>query len=91
MADALAHALQERGIIGLGREIHREVDRRREAVAARRDALRRAHESAAPHRAVDEAAAPRLGIGARHRRVVEVELLGERALRRQALTRQEAP
>ncbi len=79
--DALVELRFER----MRRHVHREVDRdrMRQVDRAARAGLR--HERALADAGLHDAAAPRLGVGARHRGQVDAERFCKRALRRQLL------
>ena len=83
---ARLHALDQVGIDGLRRQVHRQVDRarRRHRLSAARTGFF-TNEGALPDLGFDQAAFLRLDIAARHRGEIDIEAFGELALRRQPI------
>ncbi len=88
--EAVLHAIEQFGIVRLGRKIHRQIDDLR---MARHRAVtplhRRAHERALSDTRFDQAAFLRLDVAARHSGEIDVEVPGKLALRRQSIQRSE--
>jgi hypothetical protein len=84
--EAVLHAVQQLRIVGLGRQVHREVDDLRMARHRGVHAPRRfAHEGAASDMGFDQAALLRLEIAARDGGEIDVEAAGKLALWRQPI------
>ena len=83
---AVLHAVEQFGIVGLGRQVHRQIDDLR---VARHRAVppfgRRADEGALSDAGFDQAALLRLDIAAGDSGEIDVEMAGKFALRRQSI------
>ncbi len=87
--DAFAHARQQRRILGLRRHVHREIGARTARRRVAGDHRLPADEGAAADGGFDQPALAGFDIAARDGGEIELQALGEIALRRQAVARRE--